>query len=69
MDGKDLEIAFGGMTAHQAGKLLRRAADSGVAVAGYRVRAADRTGGNSRRRIVEASSLTPGADAAKFTLK
>jgi len=50
--GNDLRLALGALTAHRCGKLLRKAADSGVVVAGYRVTAAGRAGAGGRWRCV-----------------
>lgn len=54
--GSDLRLALGGVKAHALGKLMRRACDSGVAIAGFSVRSEGRDG-EGRRWIVDRSSL------------
>lgn len=56
----DMRIALGKLTAHQLGKLLRRAADAGVTVAGLRVEAAGRDGaGGKWRCVADPSPFSP----------
>jgi hypothetical protein len=54
--GNDMRIALAGQTAHRLGKLLRRAANAGTAVAGLRVEAAGRHGAGGRWRCVAVPS-------------
>ena len=51
----DMRIAIGKLSSHQLGKLLRRAADAGVAVAGLRVEGA----GGVWRCVADPSPFSP----------
>jgi hypothetical protein len=59
--GNDMRLGLGDLTAHRLGKLLRRAADSGTAVAGWRVEAAGRHGAGGRWRLIADPSAFSGS--------